>query len=347
MLIKSISSFDINVKKIDRRRRFIPFAIQNFQTSVLHLHWLHSYYWPPFSLKSRYLKYLVLPVSVIRLLVFIIGLAIYRLLGGKIVWTAHNIKYHEQVYPFLDYFCTFFVAKFSHAIIAHGKTAKAKIISTFNLKDTHKISVIPHGNYIEVYKNNIEKSDARNDLGLLETDIVFLFFGFIRPYKGVFELIEAFQSLNIPDIKLVIAGKPLNDSLATKINNLTSKDSNILFIPGFVDDNRIQIFMNASDAVILPYRDILTSGAAVLAMSFGKACVAVKLGSICDVLDDSGAYLYNPDSETALLNAIEVAAKNHTKLAAMGDHNMQQSESWSWSYVANSTYDVYKSCFPS
>lgn len=347
MLIKSISSFDINIHLIDRRKRFIPFEIQNFKSSVLHLHWLHSYYWPPFSLRSKFLQYLVFPVSVLRLFVFIIGLGIYKFLGGKIVWTAHNIKYHEEVYPFLDFICTYCVSHFSHAIISHGETAKSKIISVFHIKDKNKISVIPHGNYIDVYENTIEKSKAREHLGLLDKDIVFLFFGFIRPYKGVFELIEAFQSLKTPSVKLLIAGKPLNDSLATQIKQEINGDNNIIFMPGFVPDDRIQTFMNASDAVILPYRDILTSGAAVLAMSFGKACIAVKLGSICDVLDEAGAYLYDPNSETALKEAIKTAAENHTQLVTMGDHNMKQSYQWNWDYVASKTHTIYKNCFQS
>ena len=325
----------------------MPFEIKDWNSSVLHLHWLHSYYWPPFSVKSKLLIYLVAPIALIRLLLFILGLSIYRTFGGKIVWTAHNIKYHEEVYPVLDRICTLSVIKLSHAIIAHGKTAKEEIIADFNITSEEKVFVIPHGNYLEVYENEIEQSQARDSLGLPEADIVFLFFGFIRPYKGVFELIEAFNELDNSNIKLLIAGKPLNEELADQIREQIASNSNIVFKPGFVPDENVQTYMNASDLVVLPYRDILTSGAAVLAMSFGKACIAVRIGSIRDVLSDSGAFLYEADDENGLFSALRSAIDGKDRLSTMGKNNLKQSEQWSWKEVAAKTVEVYQWCVES
>jgi len=58
--------------------------------------------------------------------------------------------------------------------------------------------------------------------------------------------------------------------------------------------------MNACDVVVFPYQEILTSGAVILAMSFGRACVAPRLGCIQDVLDDKGAFIYEPSNKAGL-----------------------------------------------
>ncbi|WP_242482112.1 glycosyltransferase, partial [Trichormus variabilis] len=73
----------------------------------------------------------------------------------------------------------------------------------------------------------------------------------------------------------------MTDMLLQKIDN----EPNIKFIPGFVPSEKLQIYLNACDVVVFPYRDILTSGAVMLAMSFGRACIAPRKGCIAEVLD--------------------------------------------------------------
>jgi len=57
-------------------------------------------------------------------------------------------------------------------------------------------------------------------------------------------------------------------------------DKRIKVFLDFIPDNDIQIYMNAADIIVLPYLDILNSGVAILAMSFGKPVIAPRTGSI-------------------------------------------------------------------
>ncbi|BAY15220.1 group 1 glycosyl transferase [Anabaenopsis circularis NIES-21] len=314
---------------------FLPAVFFPQKTNIVHLHWLN-----PFFAGSTILERLL------KLLFFILELIILKIVGIKIIWTVHNLKNHENKNLILDSFCSSCVARLANGIIAHCDSAKEEIIKSFSLSNHDKIFVVPHGNYINCYDNNIEKSLARKSLNLDDSALVFLFLGMIRPYKGVLELIDKFKHLNNNASQLVIAGKiyqnspEMTDMLLQKIDN----DPKIKFIPGFVPAEKIQIYMNACDVVVFPYRDILTSGAVMLAMSFGRACIAPRKGCIGEVLDNDGAFLYEIYDEGGLIKAMNSALKQQSQLSNMGQYNRQVAEKYDWKTIAEFTDNVYRQC---
>jgi glycosyltransferase involved in cell wall biosynthesis len=305
-------------------------------TYVLHLHWLHQYFALPSAVDA-----------LIRTVKFIGGLVIKRFMGVKIVWTVHNLKDHENRNPFLDRICSTLVAKLAHAIITHCELAKFQVAENFNLWNHNKIFVVPHGNYIDYYENRIDQSEARKGLGISDSNLSLLFLGKIRPYKGVIELIEVFKQLHPDEVQLVIAGKVSNPQEAEPLNRKISSCDNIKFVPDFVPDDQIQVYMKACDVVVFPYRDVLTSGAVLLAMSFGRACIAPRHGCIGEILDDSGAILYNPHDEAGLAQAINCAIQKKHELPDMGNHNRRLAEQWPWTRIAEMTLNVYQQCLRS
>lgn len=307
--------------------------LQGEKPDILHLHWLHPY------IASRNLN---LTFSAIKSVRFLFTLMLLRIAGIKIVWTAHNLKSHDSLYPLLDRVCTSIVARLAQAIIVHGETAKSEVTTNFCLQNQDKVFVVPHGNYSACYDNYIDRVEARKLMNIPSTSLVFLFLGLIRPYKGVLEMIEAFKRLHGNNLQLAIAGKVSNDELAKQIKQ--SENTNIMFVPGFVPDDRLQVYMNACDIVVFPYQEVLTSGAAILAMSFGKACIAPRMGCFQDVLDDSGAFLYDPSSEDGLFQAMNCAIQNSSSLLNMGKYNQQLTTQWNWDKIAQKTLDVYLQC---
>ena len=97
--------------------------------------------------------------------------------------------------------------------------------------------------------------------------------------------------------------------------------------------------MNAADVVVFPYRDVLTSGALLLAMSFGKACIAPRIGCMGDVLETSGGFLYDLSDENGLPDALARALQENNRLAAMGQRNLCQAEKWNWDHRAEWVYN--------
>ena len=168
-----------------------------------------------------------------------------------------------------------------------------------------------------------------------------LFLGTVRPYKGVLDLLDAFAALDDKHLSLVIAGNPNDEAGSEQVRSKATRDVRVRYEPGYVPDDRVQVYMNACDVVVFPYRDILTSGAVILAMSFGKACVAPLIGCVGETLDESGAILYDPRSPTGLRDALRAAVERASELQQMGRHNRERVEAWGWDRIARLTRDAY------
>ncbi|HEY9621766.1 MAG TPA: glycosyltransferase [Crinalium sp.] len=330
LLASHLEALGVEIRKVGTHTHL---PLNGGKPDIIHLHWLHQFFLPP---KPK------TPLE--NLLRFFTGLFILKLMGSKLVWTAHNLKDHDNRNPLADKICTYTVAKLADRIIAHSETAKLEILQAFSIRNPDKVAVVPHGNYIGTYENTISRRDARAQLQLPDSSPVLLFLGSIRPYKGVLELIHAFKQLNPSDLRLVIAGKPSDAETTATIEAAIAHHPTIHFIPGFVPDNDIQVYMNACDAVVFPYKDILTSGAVLLAMSFGRACIAPRLKGIAETLDDTGSILYDPQSDIGLTQALQDTVQRQEELSHMGEHNRQRAEQWNWQFVAEQTLHVYQSC---
>jgi len=309
---------------------FSLLSILNQKPDILHIHWHH-----PFLISRSREK------TVFKSAIFTGKLLLLKLFGMKIVWTVHNIVSHERKFSSLELFFSKILIKLCNKLIVHCPSAKEEVMKVYGVSNS-SIAVIPHGNYIQIYKNEISKAQARKQLQLSTEVIAFLYFGQIRPYKGVPELIEAFKKLNYPQAKLLIAGKPLNNEVANAVMRRCIGVKHIRTIFKFIPDDEIQIYMNAADIIVLPYRDILTSGAVILAMSFGKPVIAPAIGCIPDVLDSEGGILYDPSEKEGLLKAMKQALDANLK--KMGEHNFELAKQLRWDDIAKRTCEVYQEC---
>lgn len=340
LLLDNLKVFDLDVE-YGRIVTFPPFGdislLVNLLTGhgvdIIHIHWQHK-----FLLGRNKMR------TILRSLSFITQVLLMKTLGKKVIWTVHNIKNHEKRHEKLEVFFSTILAHCVDAIIVHCEFARCKVREIYKIRNKKKIAVIPHGSYLDVYKNSVSIDKARKYLNLSSSDLTFLLFGNIRPYKGVLELIHSFRRLDAEHAKLIIAGKPEDKRLYRVLKEEVRDDSSIRMIPRFISDDEIQTFMNATDVLVLPYREILTSGAAMLGISFGKAIIAPRIGCLSDTLDNSGSFLYDSKEEHALLNAMKDALFSRGKLREMGNYNFTLAEKFNWQDIAASTYEVYRSC---
>lgn len=175
----------------------------------------------------------------------------------------------------MEIFSNRVLAKLWDKLFVHCLSAKETVIKLYGISNS-SVEVIPHGNYIQNYENRINKTRARDQSAIIN-DFVFLYFGVIRPYKGINKLIDAFDELSVQNAELLIVGNPLNEEIADGIYK-KCKNKNIKTIFKFVPDDEIQVYMNAADVIVLPYTDVLTSGTAILGMSFRKPIIAQHWG---------------------------------------------------------------------
>jgi glycosyltransferase involved in cell wall biosynthesis len=118
-----------------------------------------------------------------------------------------------------------------------------------------------------------------------------------------------------------------------------SADPRIVLQLAFVPHAEVAALLGAADAVVTPFRSVLTSGSVILAMSYGRAIVAPALGCVPEVVDAAGAVLYEPNQPGALADALARAAASD--LDAMGRHNLQVAQALDWTPIAAATKELY------
>ena len=291
------------------------------------------------------LPYLELsPVGVARYCLFFRRVRQFRKGGVRVMWTVHDFQNHDSRCWRIEDFAARRFSRELDAMIVHGETARRIVITNWGTETCGRIEVIPHGNYIGSYKNEVSRAVARASLGLDESSLVFLFLGLIRPYKGVVEMVKAFRACENPDLRLIIAGRPVSEAIRAEVENSIQGDRRIKFVPGNVENDKVQVFMNASDVVVLPYLRVFTSGAAILAMSFGKPCIAPRAGCVTDSLDEKGAVFFAPEVNGDLERAFRDAVARRQVLTKMGRHNLNRARAWDWQTVGRQTAAVYAQC---
>nr|WP_228035365.1 glycosyltransferase family 4 protein [Oculatella sp. LEGE 06141] len=234
------------------------------------------------------------------------------------------------------------LSRFINGFITHCPSTQAEIAASFAVPD--RVCTIPHGNYIGTYENTISPAQARAELGIPAADLTFLLFGSIYYYKGYLEAIDAFQQIHPDRVRLIVAGNPQEAGLHEKLLARAQENDAIQLILKRIPDDEIQLYMNAADCVIVPYKVFTTSGIAILAMSFGRACIAPNVGFFSDMLDESGSFLYDADHSDGIRHAMKVAIEQRNQIAAMGDHNLALAKQWNWNFVAKETVNVYRKC---
>ena len=308
-------------------------AVQRYGLpDIVHLHWLQ-----PFTISDGLIK---TAAGGLRLLC---ELFLLRLMGVRIVWTVHNVVEHQKRAPRFEKLIKHFVVRLSNRVIVHCSVARESIMQAYRLPQStmRKCRVIPHGHYIDSYPNSRTQAETRTALDgrFDDSQTVYLFFGQIRPYKNISQLIKTFEKINEPTARLLIVGKPWDEDEAERVHRLSKRDGRIHTVFEFVPANEIQLYMNAADVVVLPFKEVLTSGSALLAMSFGKALIAPGIGCVGELLDQDGGFAYESDDEDGLLRAIKQAS--NSDLESMGSYNYRKAKQFDWETIADRTLETY------
>jgi len=336
-LAEALSYHNVSIGiEVDFRRRTQAFCILRAKSRIQHCGLMHLHWTEPFLVSKR------LWLSIVKSSLFLFELAFLKLLGMKLVWTVHNIGSHEGQHRRINLFFNRLVLHLCNHVIVHCESAWHQVAQTYNFFQNIKVTVIPHGHYLDYYKNKVTRPDARNGLKIGREEIVFLFFGAVRPYKGISQLVEAFKKLKGQQIRLLVVGSPITQDVGRRVQEKCKDDRRIKTVLEFVPDDQIQNYMNASDVVAMPFRDILTSGSVILAMGFAKAIIAPKLGCIPEILNKHGAILYDPDAKDGLREALEEACQ--LDLERMGRYNLNRANELDWNKIGKMTYEVYRKC---
>jgi beta-1,4-mannosyltransferase len=262
---------------------------------IVHIHWPSFLYYDASS-----------PFNKLRSLArFFLLYAIVRWRSGRIVWTAHNLYPHDGGRREWSHrLVRRFIARSADMIITHGPSAKATLKSEFGVAD-NKIAEVPHGNWIGYHPHTVTKDAARQALGIPASTYVYSIVGACRPYKNLEALIAAFKRLD-GDCFLLIAGRFQSNDYQTRIGQLLAQlpASRFRMDAGFIANEKVQNYVVASDTLVLPYTEILTSGSAMLGLSFGVPVIVPDIGGMADVITEQCGLLYDAKAKDGLFRSM-------------------------------------------
>jgi glycosyltransferase involved in cell wall biosynthesis len=130
----------------------------------------------------------------------------------------------------------------------------------------------PHPTYDIYSALREDRESARRKLNLPQNAYVLLFFGIVRPYKGLLDLLEAFAHINIPgvDTYLLVAGE-IWGGKSQYLQKIQQPDvgSRVRFYDRYIPDEEVGLYFSAADVFVAPHRTATQSGAASVALGFG------------------------------------------------------------------------------
>ena len=222
----------------------------------------------------------------------------------KIICIADNVLPHEKR-PGDKMFTTYFIQPVDAFI-----TMSEKVLADLKVFAKNKpAKLVPHPLY-DNFGTIISKKEARKKLGIPEEDKVILFFGFIRKYKGLDILLNAFkqviQEQNIKNLKLLIAGEFYEDekNYEELLNDPQIKDHLILHTQ-FIPNSEVKYYLCAADCVIQPYRNATQSGVTPLSYHFEKPMIVTNVGGLPSMVADKKTGLIAEPNAHSIAKKIE------------------------------------------
>ncbi|MBN9564345.1 MAG: glycosyltransferase [Alphaproteobacteria bacterium] len=235
---------------------------------------------------------------------FLAELDAFRACGGRLVWTMHNAAPHEDREPELSRALRAALAVRADLLHVHGAIA-ARLARALGAPE-QRIVIVPHPDLAPGYPDDVTDAAARRYFRLGPEHRVFAFMGAMRAYKGLDVLARAFDQLAParPEARLIMAGRQAGWVEARYL----APSPQLLLVPRHVEDATVQYVLRAADFVVLPYRRILSSGSAALALGFGRPLIVPDLPPLLEVVRPGReAIVYRAGDADELTAALERA----------------------------------------
>lgn len=238
-----------------------------------------------------------------------------------VLFICHNLADHDG--GRMKKFLGFHLLSQADAFLVHSEEQAAKLRGLWPGK---RILIHPHPTY--------DRFPPATTPPMRRGRLELLFFGFIRPYKGLDVLIEALARLNDKDIFLTIVGEPWGtvDQLRSTIDQ--AGIPNVDLHLHYVDDAAAADFFAQADLVVLPYRSATGSGVAALAYHYDCPVLATTVGGLCDVVEEGRTgFLVDPESSEQIADVLK--AIDRTRLQNMREHVRRYKSRFTWDSLAD------------
>lgn len=194
---------------------------------------------------------------------------------------AHNLESHEN-WAFGDKLIRY-AMKNSNSIITLSGSVYETGLKLFPDKD---IIQGFHPTYSFYNNNRFTKIEAKEKMDLKDKKVI-LFFGYIKPYKGLDILIKSLPNVReqMPDAHLLIIGEVYgNPKLYHDLINKLDLNDHVTFCQQFVPNEQVEIYFKAADVLALPYKQATQSGVVQIAYDMELGAVATPVGGLPEMV---------------------------------------------------------------
>ena len=251
---------------------------------ILHYHWL----------EFQDFKSLIGMVYKLKLI------WLYKILGGKLVWTVHNLMPHDGKWIRIHEKIHRWMAQQSDTILVHSPSIIPDISKLYGVSED-KISVVPHPIFPTKIIQKTEAIKSLNktfDLTLNSDDLIFGSLGAISNYKNLVSTIELLKEVGYSG-KFLIFGYLKKDqrNLNRRLIEMSEEIEWLEYHPGFVAEKDISAIMCSFDYCLFNFKEISTSGSVELARSYDRQIIAPSKGILKDLIGIEKVLLFSSQKE--------------------------------------------------
>jgi glycosyltransferase involved in cell wall biosynthesis len=264
--------------------------------------------------------------------------AILRLMGaGKIIFICHNVVPHERS-P-IDRILSKAAFSVAHGFIVQSKEDRANLSK---IRPGARVEINPHPIYDFFARGGMSKQEARGAVGAAEGPLL-LFFGYIRPYKGLKYLIEAMPAIiERFECSLLVVGEFYEDS--EPYHDLVEKmglAGKVTFVDRYVGNEEVESFFLASDLVVLPYISATQSGIVQISIAFDRPVVVTDVGGLPEVVSVGKTGFIVPSKDPGALAGAVIKFFEEGWSEKMAPHFEAERERFSWATMAEKIEKLY------
>ena len=223
------------------------------------------------------------------------------------------------------------------AVIAHSEHGAQRLRGEVGLAGD-RVHVINHGAF-DYLTRLPEERPLPPELREAEGPVI-LFFGLLRPYKGIDVLLEAFRSMLGAELWIVGNARMPVDPLRRLAEQAPGT---VRFVPRFITDPEIPAYFRRADLVVLPYRDVEHSGVLYTALAFAKPMVLTAVGGFPELADHGVARIVPPEDPGALAEAMTELLADDLERERLAAAARRAAEGpFSWDRIASETLALYR-----
>jgi glycosyltransferase involved in cell wall biosynthesis len=255
----------------------------------------------------------------------------------KVVSIVDNMIPHEK--HFYDTPLSKYFVKPVDAFVAMSQSVKNDV-----LQFSQKPCVLSPHPMFDNFGLAISREDALQNMNLSKKFRYLLYFGFIRHYKGLDLLLEAFSDERLKKfpIKLIVSGEFYEDSKPyfdiIKKHNLHDR---IILKTDFVPDNDVANYFCSADLVTLPYRDATQSGVTQIAYYFGKPMLVTNVGGLAELVPNGkSGYVVTPNPQAIANALVDFFETKNPEYFTETLH--EQRKKFEWNVMTNTIIELVK-----